>query len=348
MPGRRIPLPPPGAYPRFATLGDVLRLFSDDRATHGVPPGTHWTWLGFPESWPLVSCDQGNYTGPGSPLGNPDDLWWFTLADLAEHQPDAIPAWLAQLLVREVAEYTGALAAAFIALGSVPLLWTVPNYPEPRMPAYQPHYRLAFGGPLGTTEEWSCRLNITSAGALPDSAAADAMLPSLVSAVSAWVATANSCLSTTTGLSWVKFNEILANGHYADPGNSRTAEVTPVVHGSGSPSYPDQIAIVVSLLTAHARGRAHAGRMYTPALAASMTTDGLVYPTAGTNIAAAATALLNAVNAVVTPAGVSIIAATGESNHVTRVAVGQVFDTMRSRRRSLIEKPYTLGAVLAE
>ncbi|HEX2805572.1 MAG TPA: hypothetical protein VHN80_05330, partial [Kineosporiaceae bacterium] len=122
MPRRGAPLPPPGAYPRFATLGDVLRLFADDRSTHGVPPGTHWTWLGFPESWPLVSCDQGNYTGPGSPLGNPDDLWWFTLAELAEHQPDAIPAWLAQLLVREVAEYTGALAAAFIALGSVPLL----------------------------------------------------------------------------------------------------------------------------------------------------------------------------------------------------------------------------------
>jgi len=347
MPSRGAPPPPPGAYPRFAGLGDVLRLFSGDRATHGIPPGTHWTWLGFPESWPLVSPDLGNYTGTGTALGAPGDLWWFTLAELGEHQPDALPAWVARLLAREAEQFVGALGAAFVALGSVPLLWTVPDYREPPMPAYQPHYRLAFGGPLGPTEQWSCRLNITSAGALPNSAAADAMLPTLKTAVSAWVTSTDTCLSSATGLSWVKFNEILPNGHYASPSSSRTADVNPVVHGTPSPLYPDQIAIVVSLLTAHTRGRAHAGRMFTPALGCAKTADGLVDPTSATHIATGATALLNAVNGIVTPAGVSIIAATGESNHVTRVAVGQVFDTMRSRRRSLVEKPYTLGAVLA-
>lgn len=345
MSSRGAPLPPPGAYPRFATLGDVLRLFSDDRATHGVPPGTHWTWMGFPESWPLVTCDQGNYTGPGTPLGNPDDLWWFTLAELAEHQPDAIPAWIAQLLVREVAEYTGALAAAFIALGSVPLVWTVPNYPEPRMPAYQPHYRLAFGGPLYTDEEWSCRLNITSAGALPDDAAADAMLPGLVTAVRTWVTSVASNLGNAAGLSWVKFNAINAAGHYVNAGSSRVAEVNPIVFGPGTSVMPPQVAIAVTLNTAHSRGKAHAGRMFTPALVAPVNGAGL--HTVGTNVATAATTLLNSVNAVVAPAGVSIIAATGESNHVTHVSVGRVFDTMRSRRRSLAEKPYTVGANLA-
>jgi len=345
MPRRGAPLPPPGAYLRFATLGDVLRLFSDDRATHAVPPGTHWTWLGFPESWPLVSCDEGNYTGPGTPLGNPGDLFWFTLAELAEHQPDAIPAWLAQLLVREVAEYTGGLAAAFLVLGSVPLLWTVPDYGAPMTNAYQPHYRLAFGGPLFTTEEWSCRLNITSAGDLPNSAAADAMMPGLKTALSTWVTAVNSSLSTAVGLSWVKFNEINALGHYVDPSNSRLAEVNPVVFGAGSPLHPPQVAIAVSLRTAHTRGKAHIGRMFTPALNASVLSSGL----AGgcTAIAGTATTLINAINAVVTPAGVSIISATGESNHVTRVAVGQVFDTMRTRRRGLVETPYTLGTALA-
>lgn len=345
MPRRGAPLPPPGAYPRFATLGDVLRLFSDDRATHAVPPGTHWTWLGFPESWPLVSCNQGNYTGPGTPLGNPDDLFWFTLAELAEHQPDAIPAWLAQLLVREIAEYTGGLAAAFLILGSVPLLWTVPNYPEPRMPAYQPHYRLAFGGPLFTNEEWSCRLNITSAGTLPDSTAADAMMPGLKTALSTWVTASGSMLSTAVGLSWLKFNEIDALGHYVSPSNSRLAEVNPVVHGTGNPIHPPQVAIAVSLRTAHTRGKAHIGRMFTPALVASVQSSGL--HAAGTSIAGTATTLINAINAVVTPAGVSIISATGESNHVTRVAVGQAFDTMRTRRHSQVETPYDLGTALA-
>src|SRR5664280_374031 len=166
--GGGAPPPPPGAYPRLAELGDVLRLFAGDRATHGIPPGTHWLWLAFPESWPLVSPDVGNYTGPGTPLGAPGDLWWFTVAEQMAHQPGALPAWFVELLARQAARFVGPLAAAFVALGSVPLVWTVPDYQEPAMPAYQPHYRLAFGGPLYTVEEWSCRLNITSSGTLPD------------------------------------------------------------------------------------------------------------------------------------------------------------------------------------
>ena len=345
MSRRSAPLPPPGAYPRFANLGDVLRLFADDRATHAVPPGTHWTWLGFPESWPLVSCDQGNYTGPGTQLGNPDDLWWFTLAELAEHQPDAIPAWLAQLLVREVAEYTGALAAAFILLGSVPLLWTVPNYPEPRMAAYQPHYRLAFGGTLFTTEQWSGRFNITSASTLPTSAQADTMIGTLATAIGVWVAASGSQLSTATVLTWVKFNEMDEQGHYVDPNNSRTHEVNPTIAGSGSPNFPPQVAVALSLRTDHTRGKAHIGRLYTPAVGA--TTQNLPLFAGGTTATGTLTTLLNSINSIVSPAGISIISATGEANHVTRCAAGRVFDTMRTRRASLVEAPYTLGNALS-
>src|SRR5664279_1962227 len=343
MPSRGAPALPPGAYPRFAGLGDVLRLFSGDRATHGIPPGTHWTWLAFPESWPLVSPDLGNYTGPATQLGSPGDLWWFTLAEMSEHAPGAIPAWVERLLVREAEQYVGALGAAFLALGSVPLLWTVPDYGAPMTAAYQPHYRLAFGGPLFTLEEWSCRLNITSAGTLPDSTAADAMLPDLVTALRNWVSGEHAALSDSVSLSWVKFNEVNAAGHYVDPDNSRTAEVSPVASGYGSALLPPQVAVVVSLRTAHTRGKAHAGRMFTPALGASAATG---YCTLGTTIAQAATELLNAVNAVVTPAGVSIISATGQSNHVTNVAVGRIFDTMRTRRKSLSEAPYVVGSTL--
>src|SRR5664280_2100526 len=239
MPRRGAPPLPPAAYPRFAGLDDVLRLFSGDRCTHGIPPGTHWLWLTFPESWPLVSPDQGNYTGP----------------------------------------------------------------------------------------------------------ATDAMMPGLKTALSTWVTASGSMLSTAVGLSWLKFNEINALGHYVSPSNSRLAEVNPVVHGTGNPIHPPQVAIAVSLRTAHTRGKAHIGRMFTPALVPSVQSSGL--HAAGTSIAGTATTLINAINAVVTPAGVSIISATGESNHVTRVAVGRIFDTMRSRRRSLSESPYELGAVLA-
>lgn len=344
MPRHHTPLPPPGMYPRFAELGDVARFFSNDRITHGIPPGTHWFWFAFPEAWPMVSPDEGNYTGPGTPLGEQGDLWWFTIAELAAQQPGALPEWLVELLARQVARWSGPLMAAFLILGEVPLLWEVPTYPEPRMAAYQPHYRLAFGGPLCVVEQWSCRLNITSATTLPDSAEADAMLPDLVDAISTWVASSGANLSAATELSWVKFNEINALGHYVDADNSRVSEVNPAVAGYGTLKVPPQVAIVVSLRTAHARGKAHAGRMYTPALFCAPTSAGL-----GNDydaIVTAATLLLNTINGVVTPAGVSIISATGESNAVTRVAVGKVFDTMRTRRRGLAEE-YTLGAVLA-
>lgn len=342
---RSAPPPPPGSFPRFANLGDVLRLFADDRSTHGVPPGTHWTWLAFPESWPLVSPDPGNYTGPATQLGSPGDLWWFTLAELAEHQPDAIPAWLAQLLVREVAEFTGALAAAFLALGSVPLLWTVPDYGAPMVASYQPHYRLAFGGTLYTTEQWSGRFNITSTGDLPTSGEADTMLPTLATAIGVWVAAAGSKLSTATVLTWVKFNELNSLGHYVDAGNSRIQEVNPAVAGSGDPLLPPQVAVVHSLRTAHTRGKAHIGRLFTPALAANPNNMPLFVD--GTATTGTLTTLLNTINSVVAPAGVSIISATGESNAVTRCAAGRIFDTLRTRRASLVEAPYTLGTALA-
>jgi len=339
-------LPPPGAYPRFATLGDVLRIVEGDRATHAVPPGTNWTWLGFPESWPLVSCNEGNYTGPGTPLGNPDDLFWFTLAELAEHQPDAIPAWLAQLLVREVAEYTGALAAAFIALGSVPLLWTVPNYPEPRMTAYQPHFRLAFGGSLYAVEQWVCRLNVTSSSTLMTDEEADTALPDLVTAVTAFVTSGSSLLSTQTALEYVKFNRITPTGHYATPTLPRTQLVDPAANGSGSATLPPQVAVAVSLLTAISRGKAHRGRIFLPCLVGEVDSHGLIGTSGLTNLGPAAHTLIAAINAALpTPNAVSVLASTGESQHVTGLAIGKVYDTQRRRRRSLKEDPYDLSAL---
>lgn len=345
MPRRRPPPPPPGFNPRPATLGEAVRLLLGDRAHHGIPPGVSWTWVGFPEAWPYVRLAEGQYPGPTAAVGSAGDLWWFTLAEMMEHG-DLFPShWIEELAFRLTPLYTGWLKIAFQVLGSVPMVWPVPVYKEPRMAAYQPHYRLAFGGPLYVDEEWSCRLNITSSGDLPDDSEADDMLPDLVTALSTWVLAANSLLSSATGLSWVKFNEINAAGHYVNAGSSRVAEVNPIVYGPGSPALPPQVAVAVSLRTAHTRGKAHIGRMFTPALSVGVGSNGM--HSAGTNLAGTATTLLNAINAVVTPAGVSIISSTGESNHVTRVAVGRVFDTMRTRRRSLSESPYDLGAALA-
>jgi len=339
------PAPPPGTRPRPPALDEAIRVLTSSDSHRGKPPGVTWTWplTSDPGTWPTARLDQGNYPGPTAAVGSAGDLWFFTLADMMQTGWDVPTHWVEALAFRLTPLYTGWLKVAFEVLGSLPLIWTVPDYQEPAMAAYQPHYRLAFGGPLFTLEEWSCRLNITSSGALPDDTAADGMLPDLVTALRNWVSGEHAALSDSVSLSWVKFNKCDAQGHYVNPSNSRTFNLSPVVSGYGSALLPPQVAVVVSLRTAHARGKAHAGRMFTPALGASPATG---YCTLGATIAQAATELLNAINAVVTPAGVSIISATGESNAVTKVAVGRIFDTMRTRRKSLAESPYTVGSDL--
>jgi len=343
--------PPPGEYPRLAGLGDLSRLLTGEHAHHGLPPGVNWSWLAFPEAWPLVRLQAGNYPGPAAPVGEAGDWWWFTLAEMQSQQLLFGSGWLEQIAERISASFVGPLAAAFSALGALPLIWTVPDYERPPMPAFQPHYRLQFGGSLFTVEGWSCRLNITSAGTLMDSAAADAAFPALYGAVNDWVQDPGAALSVATTLEYVKFNEINALGHYAHPGSVRENFWTTPNTGHGGDAhalagFPPQVSVVVSLLTAQLRGRAHRGRMFTPALAAYFATSTGLVDNASL-IAAAATTLLNAINAAVPDHGVSIISASGESNHVTQVAVGHVFDTMRTRRKSMAEAPYTLGTALA-
>jgi len=343
--------PPPGGYPRFAELGDLSQLLSGDHAHHGLPPGVDWLWLAFPESWPYLRLQPGNYPGTTAPVGEAGDLWWFTVADLQAHGGLWGSGWLELLVERIAARFVGSLVSAFNLLGALPLIWTVPSYERPPVPAFQPHYRLQFGGSLFTVEGWSCRLNITSAGTLMDSAAADAAFPALWAAVQSWVQSGDAALSAATHLDYVKFNEINALGHYAHPTAVRGKYYSTAVPGTGGDAhamafYPPQVAVVVSLLTNKVRGKAHRGRMFTPALAANFDQMTGLVVSAGL-IASAATTFLNAVNAAVPDHGVSILSTTGESEHVTQVAVGHVFDTMRTRRKSMPEPPYTLGTALA-
>jgi len=335
----------PAAYPRMASFGDIPRLLSGDHVHHGFPPGVDWTWLGFPESWPLLRMRRYEYSGPGRPVGEAGDLWWWTLAEMQAHGGLWPSSWLAVLAQRIAQRFTGPLALAFAWLGALPLIWTTPDYRSRYVPAFQPHYRLQFGGSLFAVEGWSCRLNITTAGTLMNSAAADAALPFLAAAVEAWVTDEHAFLSTTTHLEYVKFNAIDALGHYVDRGSTRVTNYVTPPTGTVPPTLPPQVAIVVSLLTAHVRGKAHRGRMYTPALAADFSAQYGTHNDAAL-IAASATTFLNAVNAAVPDHGVSIISSTGESNHVTGVAVGKMFDTMRTRRKSIAEAPYALGDAL--
>lgn len=212
--------------------------------------------------------------------------------------------------------------------------------------AYQPHFRLAFGGSLFTTEQWVCRLNVTSSTTLLTDAEADTSMAGLVAAISDFVASADTLLGTAVALEYVKFNRITPTGHYATPSTSRTTLIDPALNGAGSSNMPPQVAIAVSLLTDSTRGKAHRGRIYLPCLVSQISGAGLIGSSGLSLLTPRAHTLIAAVNAALpSPNAVSVLSSTGEAKHVTGIAVGKVYDTQRRRRRSLREDPYSLSAV---
>jgi hypothetical protein len=342
-----------GRFGRSPTFGDLARIATLDRIHYGWPPHVElagrydraYTYprvpvgLGIPNRWPYLRITPPE---AAAALPPPGALYVTTVGAALAHDPDLPDPVLWAARVFHV------LPSAVLAL---PLVWEVPTPRMTTTPTYQPHYTLAFGGGLNLDgpEEWSCRLNFSSTGALPTDAEADAALPGLVAALTAWLTVANSPFGYYVSLKWVKFNQIGANGRYTSPGVTRASYLDPAPSAVNTSSpvtvTPNQTALVVSLRTAQKRGKAHAGRLYAPALGLNITNAGLASVAQCTVLSAATHALIVALNAAVPgPTDVSILSTTGEAHHVTNVAVGLVPDTMRSRRRSLAEAPYVTSA----
>jgi hypothetical protein len=149
-------------------------------------------------------------------------------------------------------------------------------------------------------------------------------------------------------LNTIKYNSIDIHGKYADPTATVRWDATAPTNGGGSATILPQAALVVSIMTANARGLAHTGRFYSPAFALPVSSDGRIAEAYATTVAEAATALLNAVNSDDASFQVAVVSDVGEGHQVeaTHVRVGRVVDTMRSRRTSLPEG-YIDGAALA-
>lgn len=121
---------------------------------------------------------------------------------------------------------------------------------------------------------------------------------------------------------------------------------------AGAWKYPAQVACVVSLISEH-RGAAKRGRMYLPAPAAPLASGGRISTGDSDSIREATTTFLKAVAdavdlEVLTQAAVCNVSkgppgsTTGTLQEVDHLEVGRVYDTIRSRRRSMIEG-YSVG-----
>jgi hypothetical protein len=206
---------------------------------------------------------------------------------------------------------------------------------------YVPHTRVTFGGTFGpvatAVEQWSFRLNINrtaSVGAPVE--VANAMRD-------AWQTHLGNRCRARVRLTQVKVAEIGADGKYGPNGNPGIWSGDIAATGGDNTLVPNQIALAISLTTDQ-RGPSSRGRFFLPLPVYAADPDGRLDVASAGTIRAAAAAFLNAVNVAASngtplaPRKVGILSVRGTNPEVTGVRVGRVPDTMRSRRRSMLEE----------
>lgn len=148
-------------------------------------------------------------------------------------------------------------------------------------------------------------------------------------------------LSTAGSITEVTCSYYGANGHLAE---IAAASVSPAAPGTGSATKPLQTALVSSLRTGRP-GRSYRGRIYWPALNASISSSSLrMTATDCGNILTAIVGFLNELEAsaqLTTPPSLAVISQTASTySLVNQVLVGDVLDTQRRRRDSFPETYY--------
>lgn len=201
-----------------------------------------------------------------------------------------------------------------------------------------------YGSTFGGQEIWTTGFYIGSVGA-------DASVPSESTAAAIKTAWATFCGATDVvmGYLWktegVKVAHMNANGTTDLDAVVNSPYTTPVVGNSGQIGYPPQISLVATLLADNGRGLAGKGRMYLPGIAAGLDATGHIGGTQNQNIANRLKDFLGAVEASFDGGQIinashgraPFLGSTAVNRYVTHVRVGNVYDTQRRRRNSLVE-----------
>lgn len=206
--------------------------------------------------------------------------------------------------------------------------------------------RLVASGTIFTAETWSFGMSLVpDFDGTPD--VYETVPQGILDALADYID--GGAISSEVRLTTVKLNLIGPNGRYVNQGETVLHEYpTPGVAGGGTPRFPSQVSLVVSLRTDKRRGLAHAGRFYSPGPSLAITNDGRVSAADIDIQVGNVTTLLNAINAAVDgyQVGVASDVGGGRFERVTSARIGRVLDTMRSRRTSL-DEAYREGARLA-
>lgn len=224
------------------------------------------------------------------------------------------------------------------------------------------HFRLAWGGTFFSTEIWSMSLHMSDASTVTNAAriafAADRADEVKTKVQTYWTTTAIGA-NRYALLDWVKFNAIGEDGKYLSAASNSVAvapagvpQLTPPL----SESHPPQLAVVLSMGTGFRSGLAVRSRTYLPAARLSLVTTGSPY-IADSQVSTVATAFkaflvdLNDWTGLDLGSGPAVCAVSkgraadsdGITRDITDIRVGNVFDTVRSRRNGLRETYTTLA-----
>lgn len=202
------------------------------------------------------------------------------------------------------------------------------------MPYSSRFLRLVMIGTLYNVETWTCSLNFAGG---TSAVAPDEVPQDVVDACATWIAT--SVISERALLTTLKLNEIGPDGRYVRPTTVQHDYVAPFPAGNSNTNLPAQNALAITLRTAAQRGRASRGRFFQPLPAVNVDSSGFIPAAQRLAILDGAETLLNALNEALDPWRLGILSDVGEgaSRPVTRVEVGRVVDTIRSRRNKLAE-----------
>lgn len=199
-----------------------------------------------------------------------------------------------------------------------------------------PFLRLVVAGTLYGNERFAWGLSLMPNFSDPLEDYPTEVPAGVITALSTFHNTAN--ITTSCAMDLIKLNLIGTDGRYVNNDTVLHEFETPVT-GTGSTAFPPQVSLAVTLLGSRSRGPGSRGRFYIPGPALVIQGDGRITSSAALNIANMAANMIQDINEALPlwrVANMSNVGA-GVKSMISGVSVGRVYDTIRSRRRSLDE-----------
>lgn len=219
------------------------------------------------------------------------------------------------------------------------------------------HIRFVVRGIFGgTPEEWStsCHFKRDNEGSGDASVHGDVNEGNVTSAVDAYFG--SSLFASSVIVTDWRMYDIGTNGKMQGNGPLLHTYADFSVHGSGSPHrFPPQVALCATLV-ADDRGPAKFGRMYLPTPACNLDASGRVDDATIVIQAEGLTQFLKSVSDAIDLVGLNSSTAlnvstgpagspTGTKQEVDHIEMGHVLDTIRNRRKSLLEERHIHGQI---